>query len=333
MPSPPSIYGVNGLFGSRSIIVVFGDSLTQRGYDQDGWVSTLSRHYSRRADVINRGYGGFNTRWGKVAMYNLFKGPSFWDIFSKMVASDKDKYLTAVIWFGANDAAAENMNPHVPIIEYGSNLQDMIDHLKKFFVYIVVMTPPPVHGPTRLQFQRDQYGDKATGIEERNTITAGHYASMAKRIAEANNVLLLDIWTLMLSEGEEAWPRLVGAGVPGGDGLHLSPVGQQYVAKHLIDLLEVNTVRAEEIPQELPWGRDMSPTHFIATMNTYQTHTESRKIGQGKQFLLMSCPQYVSGAIHYTIGSLGAISFFLVVFSVARLVAGRNGYRQYGHSE
>jgi len=43
------------MIGSRrGSIVVFGDSLTQRGFEEGGWVSALAQHFNRRADVYNR---------------------------------------------------------------------------------------------------------------------------------------------------------------------------------------------------------------------------------------------------------------------------------------
>ena len=43
----------------------------------------------------------------------------------------------------------------------------------------VVVTPPPVHGPTRLAFQRRKYGDRASGVEERTTELAAAYLTAA----------------------------------------------------------------------------------------------------------------------------------------------------------
>jgi isoamyl acetate esterase len=311
------VKGVSGLFGSRSVIVLFGDSLTQRGYEKDGWVSALSNHYGRRADIFNRGYGGYNTRWGKWIMYSLFKKPYCWDIFS-LSRGNKDKYLTAVVWFGANDAADPSQSPHVPLVEYGDNLQEIIDHLKKFFMHIVIMTPPPVHGPTRLRFQKQQYGDNASGKLERSTETAGKYAGIAERVASANEVLFLDVWRLMLSEGEDRWPGFVGAGKDGGDGLHLSPEGQQYVADHLIALLEKATIPAEQMPAELPWGRDIDGKNFQLSINTYQFDTESLKTGQGRNLIVTSVPSYASGAIGYSLFSFGTVTLAFVIVGIFR---------------
>ena len=39
---------------SRPRVVLFGDSLTQRGFEEQGWASALCDYYTRRADVLNR---------------------------------------------------------------------------------------------------------------------------------------------------------------------------------------------------------------------------------------------------------------------------------------
>ena len=80
--------------GNRRQIVLVGDSLTQRGYDsKKGWVSKLASSYVRRADVINRGYSGYNTRWVLDLMKRKPK------LFVK-------KPTLVVVFLGANDAAA-----------------------------------------------------------------------------------------------------------------------------------------------------------------------------------------------------------------------------------
>ena len=38
---------------ARSTIVLFGDSLTQRGFEPEGWAAALAHYYGRRADVYN----------------------------------------------------------------------------------------------------------------------------------------------------------------------------------------------------------------------------------------------------------------------------------------
>ncbi|KAH8051262.1 hypothetical protein JL721_11161 [Aureococcus anophagefferens] len=49
--------------GERPAIVLLGDSLTQYGFGPEGWASRLAHRYQRRADVLNRGYSGYTSRW------------------------------------------------------------------------------------------------------------------------------------------------------------------------------------------------------------------------------------------------------------------------------
>jgi hypothetical protein len=52
-------------FRVRPSILLFGDSITEYGFGIEevrfGWSSLLSSLYSRRADVLNRGFAGYNT--------------------------------------------------------------------------------------------------------------------------------------------------------------------------------------------------------------------------------------------------------------------------------
>ena len=62
----------------RPSILLLGDSLVQRGYEPGGWVSRLANEYARTADVVLRGYAGYNTRWIRQLMTDrpgLFPDP------------------------------------------------------------------------------------------------------------------------------------------------------------------------------------------------------------------------------------------------------------------
>jgi lysophospholipase L1-like esterase len=78
---------------SRPIFVLFGDSITQRACGPDGWATIVADAYQRRVDVITRGYSGYNTRWARQIMDDVF--PS----------SCNTSILLTTIFFGANDAA------------------------------------------------------------------------------------------------------------------------------------------------------------------------------------------------------------------------------------
>ena len=183
-----------GLFGERSTVVLFGDSITQHGFEDGGWAGTVADYFSRRADVFNRGFGGYNMRWARHLLPSLFP--------------ESDRHLLVTVWFGANDAAASGEIAHVPLAEYEENMRAVLQHLKQRARHVVVLTPPPVHGPTRLAFQRRKFGDRASGVLERTTESAGRYAAAAVRVAAEQGVPVLDVHSLMLAE--PGWPAFVG---------------------------------------------------------------------------------------------------------------------------
>lgn len=78
----------------RPQFVTFGDSITQRGF-APGWTGLLADAYQRRADVINRGYSGYNSRWALQLLDRVFPEPT--------AAAPPPRLAT--VFFGANDAA------------------------------------------------------------------------------------------------------------------------------------------------------------------------------------------------------------------------------------
>lgn len=78
----------------RPQFVTFGDSITQRGFEP-GWGSLLANAYQRRADVVSRGYSGYNSRWALQLLDAVFPQPS--------AAAPPPRLAT--VFFGANDAA------------------------------------------------------------------------------------------------------------------------------------------------------------------------------------------------------------------------------------
>jgi len=48
----------------RPEFLLIGDSITQQGFGPDGcWGALLANEWTRCADVVNRGFSGYNTRW------------------------------------------------------------------------------------------------------------------------------------------------------------------------------------------------------------------------------------------------------------------------------
>jgi lysophospholipase L1-like esterase len=255
----------SGLLGARPTIILFGDSITQHSFEDGGWGGAVADLFARRSDVLNRGFGGYNTRWARHLLPSMFP-------------DNCQQHLLVTCWFGANDAAAPGEKAHVPLEEFAENLRHILKRLCKVSKHVIVITPPPVHGPTRLAFQRQKYGDRASGILERTTEQAEQYSAAVRRVAAECGVPVLDVHQLM--RADPGWPRFVGG--PGahdlGDGLHLSREGQQFVGRKLNELIcevmgvgplltaassqERIAVEVPSLPIELPAGVRMDPVHF-----------------------------------------------------------------------
>lgn len=110
----------------RPVILLFGDSLTQLGFSeggQPGWAALVASAYTRRADVLNRGFSGYNTRHAL-------------DVLPRVIGKDQSSshvptdVLFATVWLGANDAALPGEPQHVPIEEYKENLSKIVKAIK-----------------------------------------------------------------------------------------------------------------------------------------------------------------------------------------------------------
>ncbi|KAL3781567.1 hypothetical protein ACHAW5_002576 [Stephanodiscus triporus] len=218
----------------RAKILLFGDSITQQsfGASSRGWGAQVADRYQRRADVLNRGYSGYNTDWF-LRLASTDAGRS--DLF------DHECVALVTIFLGANDASDPELNgrQHVPLGTYESNLGEIISLARSNFgedVGIILISPPPVCHEGRLRFQREAYGEGATGKLERTIELSGKYARGAGRVANEMGVPFLDLWTNMqftaAGEERENWRDFLS------DGLHFSALGNEFVGAALLDVID-----------------------------------------------------------------------------------------------
>jgi len=217
----------------RAKLVLFGDSITQASFSASdrGWGARLADRYQRRADVLNRGFAGYNTDW---FLRFAATGAGQVDLLAH-----GDVRLVAV-FFGANDASDPVLNArqHVPLDAFRSNLGDVAALARRHFgpaVRVVLISPPPVCHAKRLQFQRERYGEKATGELERTLELSGKYANCVKEVARELGLPFLDLWTTMqfTPSGESRdWEDFLS------DGLHLSASGNEFLGDSLIAMID-----------------------------------------------------------------------------------------------
>ncbi|EFJ51849.1 hypothetical protein VOLCADRAFT_79531 [Volvox carteri f. nagariensis] len=245
--------GLSFLSASRPRIILFGDSLTERSFDNpEGWGSSLASFYVRRADVVNRGMSGYNTRWAMETLPYVF-GPTLTPGVPSPTAAS-ERVMFATVFFGANDAArlegpSHSARQHVPLDEYRSNLKEMVRYIKATGVEkVVIITPPPVSDAGRKAAQIQKMGEQARDWPlDRNFATSAQYSKAAADVAKELGVPCLDLFALL--QEEDRWQERCLC-----DGLHLTPLGQEKLGNQLRSLLrqEWPDIRPIDLPTQFP---------------------------------------------------------------------------------
>ncbi|KAL7138985.1 hypothetical protein ABFS83_09G020100 [Erythranthe nasuta] len=229
----------------RPQIVVFGDSITQQSFRSGGWGASLADIYSRKVDVVLRGYGGYNTRWALFLLHHLFP-------------LESSTPLAAVtIFFGANDAAlleGTGKKQHVPIEEYKENLRTIVRHIKDRSpnTLVVLITPPPVDQQGRREFARSMYGDKASELADRTNEVTGTYAEQCVALAKELGLPSVNLWSKMQETRD--WQKKFLS-----DGLHLTPEGNTVVFEEVVKIFD--QAGFSDLPFDFPPHSDIDGEH------------------------------------------------------------------------
>lgn len=174
------------------MIMLLGSSMTQRSYEitWSGYAIGLSNWYTRVADIILRGQSGYNSRWTLLTLPDV-------------VGSYVPDML--VLFLGNNDSILEGLGQHIPVIEFKSNMLQIIDYFRNINPQIsfLLVTPTRSTKPGRT--------DEVTAL----------YTDVVYDIGKtSSNAAVVDLW-----QGEFA----VDSHVDLHDGLHLNAEGNRKV--------------------------------------------------------------------------------------------------------
>mmetsp|Transcript_12573 Transcript_12573/g.51029 ORF Transcript_12573/g.51029 Transcript_12573/m.51029 type:complete len:228 (-) Transcript_12573:258-941(-) len=211
---------------NRKRVLFLGDSLTQYGMNQElsGFVGLFAHDYQRHADIILRGYSGYNTTMILERIDSI------------LVGIPRTLHL-CVICLGANDAAiiGAGTNNDVDVETYTKNLRKLILLMKERETHnIILMTPPFV----------DLSSSEITPVR-----TAEHterYADAALQLAVEEGVHSIDLF----STTDES--DLV-------DGIHFNSKGNRHVYKQLELLIadKIPDMDIASIEMVLPEWKDI----------------------------------------------------------------------------
>ena len=267
----------------RPSILLIGDSITQQSFGMNGkigWGSLLASVYQRRADVLARGYFGYNTNHALQILPRILSSVSS----SYSASYSYSPIVFCTILFGSNDAVDYGQLQHVPIEQYRKNMKKIIQDVREHITLqqqqqeeeehlnnisydgsnsttllpplpplppppppIIVMTPPPVHEESWAAF-------KGVEISTRKNNNIRRYGHVVKEVVselqrqqhpKSCYYEVLDIWELLngASSEDPNNERIVKYVT---DGVHLNEDGNRIIYDGIMNLLK------EKFPHVLP---------------------------------------------------------------------------------
>jgi len=268
-------------------VVVVGDGLTESSFSSaDGFGALLARQYTRRADVLNRGFGGFLTEWiadPRTMLPSLFP------------PACENRTILAVVFLGVKESVTESASaawgrPYVSPEAFEAAVDRIVGGaLASGARRVVLVTPPPV-----CDVLCSKAGTDVSTLA-RNTANSRRYVEALGRVAGrrdtekaaasagaggqkqpaptaggggggATKVRLLDIFSAWPRDFPEDWPARYLA----DDRLHLSPGGHARLLKDLTALLSAEM--ADVAPT--PFSAGQSPADRAGMLPLFWPHMD-----------------------------------------------------------
>ncbi|KAF6252036.1 putative esterase [Scenedesmus sp. NREL 46B-D3] len=215
----------------------------ERSMDPDGgWGAALAHHFARKLDVVNRGFGGYNSRWGLKLLEQVLQ----------QVAASGQQVALMTLWFGANDGAIPGRSAerqHVPAAEYAQNLAAMVAMARAAGISrIVLLTPPPVGDDARVRHQQKRMGITTAVLPDRTLEYAQQYAAAVRDTAQQLSLPVVDLFAQL--QQEPGWRDSLF-----DDGLHFTPAGSRKVWQLLRGVLgqAYPELSLESMSNQFPW--------------------------------------------------------------------------------
>ncbi|KAJ6871370.1 GDSL esterase/lipase CPRD49-like isoform X1 [Populus alba x Populus x berolinensis] len=202
----------------RPKFVLFGSSIVQLSYINEGWGAALAHIYARKADIVLRGYSGWNSR---RAVQVLDK------VFSKDAAIQPS---LVIVYFGGNDSVhphATGLGPHVPLPEYIENTRKIAMHLKSISdkTRVIFLSAPPA--------SEEQIGIHLSGKMDmvRTNESCRIYSEACLAVCREMNLKAVDLWTAI--QQVDNWETVCLK-----DGIHFAPEGSRIIVKEILRVIK-----------------------------------------------------------------------------------------------
>ncbi|KAJ3295204.1 hypothetical protein HDU79_009644 [Rhizoclosmatium sp. JEL0117] len=215
-------------------IILVGDSLTQNGIAPNGWATLLATEYTRKMDVIARGFSAYTTHWMRPLVAPLLRP----------IVTQNTRLVTLLL--GSNDSTLPGLsNQHVPIAQYKENLRAIVGSIVALApqTKVLVITPPPLAARKCWE----EYDFDSIKAYREACAEVGH------ELAQSNTSIgFLDTWPLFVPGREYDLPEFDPASLQHltvEDRLHLGPEGNRLLAQGVLD--SIKTLWPELAPENV----------------------------------------------------------------------------------
>lgn len=201
----------------RPSFVFFGSSIVQYSFSKEGWGAILADIYARKADILLRGYAGWNSRHALQVIDKIF--PKDAAVQPSLV----------IVYFGGNDAVGPHpsgLGPHVPLPEYIENMSRIAKHLKSLSekTRIIFLSCPPVNEEMIRQ-------SPILRVMERTNELCRKYSEACIQLCNDMDLKVIDLWTAM--QKRDDWATIYFT-----DGIHFSAEGSKVVVAEILKVLK-----------------------------------------------------------------------------------------------
>lgn len=204
---------------ARPQFVLFGSSIVQLSFSNGGWGAILSDIYARKADILLRGYYGWNSRRALEVLDQVFP------------KDDPIQPSLVIVYFGGNDSMGSHpsgLGPHVPLPEYVENMRRIATHLKNLSdaTRIIFLSTPPVDEARINQGTSEIFSELV-----RTNELCKKYSDACITLCHELGVKVVDLFTAI--QNRDNWKNACFT-----DGIHLSEEGSKIVVAEILKVLK-----------------------------------------------------------------------------------------------
>lgn len=196
---------------------------------------SIHTNETKKADVLVRGFGGYNSRYALWAADEAAKAGQ---------GAGGGGFKLATIGFGANDAVSPSSPDDgflaVPLAEFSSNIKSLVQRFRSAGAEgVVVITPPPLDD-----------SKWSSGGGKRSNARVAQYAAAAAAAAREAGAAVVDLHSLIQRQDPSGWRSSMLA----ADGLHLSAQGNRALADAVLSAVASSypNLKPYSLPQHMP---------------------------------------------------------------------------------